>query len=489
LELIKIFFATKGLWLLGALPRLRLSVSCSYAAFLFLFIFQAASAEPWINTENLSLRSDIEILSDIGVIRVPITTYPLMWAGIIKDIDNTDIQEVPATYKTVYWRVKKSGKAALLNKSKRLLTAFVASSEQTFRSFGDSVRGKAVLTASSTNLNKRFAWNMQVNRVSNPLDGDSFNYDGSYVAAIWGDWIASVGKVEKWWGASWDSANLLSNNARPPVGLTLNRNYSNASELSVIKWLGPWSLTGFISQLEDTRRFERPILSGISFSFKPLDSIEASLRATAISGGTTEHYRLNFDAKILTAFDLRWRLPVPSVPVSFYLSLMDEGIENKFSTSLFGLSGNINVFDNNWRVFVETTETFPGGVSEYNRTYEDRVYANGYRLNQRAIGSTYDNDSQVTSLGLIGNLSQYQSFSAKFQSLKINLKEHPSFLDSRHTINQDFVDAIRFVVKWQMQLDRNNQIDVELDYSDKVIDGFGRQDGQYRLAVGLRYYL
>ena len=48
-------------------------------------------AEPWVDTRDVWLRSDIEILSDIGVIKVPITTYPLMWAGIIKDIDNVDL--------------------------------------------------------------------------------------------------------------------------------------------------------------------------------------------------------------------------------------------------------------------------------------------------------------------------------------------------------------------------------------------------------------
>jgi len=458
---------------------------------LMLTFSHALKSEPWINTSDLQLRSDIELLSDIGVIKVPITTYPLMWAGIIKDIENTDIQNVAADYKAVYWRVKKSGKAALLNKPKRLLNASVASSEQLFRSFGDSNRGKAELTASSANLSKLFAWNLQVNRISDPLDGDTFNYDGSYVAAVWGNWIASVGKVEKWWGASWDSANLLSNNARPPVGVTLNRNYSDPSQLPVLQWLGPWSFTGFVSQLDDTRRFENPTLSGVSMSFKPLDSLETSIRATAISGGTARQFNPNISAKILTGFDMRWRLPFHSMPISFYFSTTDEGYDNGFSTGQFGVSWNINVFDNNWRVFLEATDTVAGGSppNRFNATYEDGIYVEGYRLNQRAIGSTYDNDSNVISIGLIGSLSRYQTFSAKFQKLDINAREAESVLDARHSINQNFVEAKRFIAKWQIQADKNNQFEVELDYSNKVIDGFGRQNEEYRLAVGWKYYL
>lgn len=446
----------------------------------------ALKSEPWIKTTDLQLRSDIELLSDIGVIKVPITTYPLMWAGIIKDIDNTNIQDVAADYKAVYWRVKKSGKAALSNRPKRLLNASVASSEQLFRSFGDSIRGKAELTASSSNLSKRFAWNIQVNRISDPLDGDSFNYDGSYVAAVWGNWIGSVGKVEKWWGASWDSANLLSNNARPPVGVTINRNYSDSSQLPVLQWLGPWSFTGFISQLEDSRRIESPTLSGVSLSFKPLDSFEASIRATSISGGTAKQYNPNISAKVLTGFDMRWCLPFDSLPISFYFSTTDEGYDDGFATNQVGVSGNINVFDNNWRVFLEATDTSP---DKFNTTYEDGIYVEGYRLNQRAIGSTYDNDSNVISMGLIGSLSRYQTFSAKIQKLEVNARETESALDVRHSINKNFVEAKRFIAKWQIQVDKNNQLEVELDYSDKVIDGFGRQDEQYRLVVGWSYYL
>jgi len=449
-------------------------------------------AEPWINTSDLQLRSDIETLSDIGVIKVPITTYPLMWAGVIKNIDDTDIQNIPLQYKEIFWSVKKHGKAALSNQARRLLTVSVASSEQVLRSFGDSARGQSELTASTTNMNKHFAWNLQVNRINDPLDRDNFHYDGSYIAGVAGNWVFNFGAVEKWWGASWDSANLLSNNARTPFGLTVNRNYSDAIDLPVLSWIGGWSFTGFVSQLEETAFFKDHYFSGASFSFKPFDSLEASLRATAISGGTSKQFNTNFSDKVLTGIDVRWRVPQNltsrNFPANIYFSVTDEGQQASFAAQQLGLSAQIKVFEQNWRIFAESTRTYPNKNS-FDTTYEDGIYINGYRFNQRAIGSTYDNDSKALTLGVIGRLSRTQNFSLKIQKLKINQGASNSSFGSRHTVSASNIKTNRILANWQWQADRNSRFDVEVDFADKNIDGFARQSERFRLALGWSYYL
>ena len=46
----------------------------------------AAQAEPWLDTRDAWLRADIERLSQAGIIKVPINTWPLMWASIMNDL-------------------------------------------------------------------------------------------------------------------------------------------------------------------------------------------------------------------------------------------------------------------------------------------------------------------------------------------------------------------------------------------------------------------
>jgi len=448
-------------------------------------------SEPWINTTDLQLRSDIETLADIGVVKVPITTYPLMWAGIVKNIDEADIQNIPSDYKAIFWRVKKRAKASLSNQNARVLKVSFASGEQVFRSFGDSSRGQAELNASAANLNKYFAWNLQVNRLREPFDNDTYHYDGSYVAGVAGNWIVSFGSVEKWWGASWDSANLISNNARAPFGISVNRNYSDAIELPVLNWLGQWNFTGFVSQLDETSVFKEHYLSGVSFSFKPIDSLELSARAISISGGSAKQSINNIEDKRIAGIDLRWQIPkflTGDLPANLYLSVTDEGQQGKFSTSQFGLSTQINAFDRNWRIYLESSKTFASG-SGFNETYEDDIYTNGYRFNNRAIGSSYDNDSEVTTLGLIGDLSRTQSISVKAQNLEINKDSAEDTSDFRHTIRQEPIKAKRFTAKWQWQAAKDHRFDVEFEYSDKVIDLFRRQSEKYRVAASWSYLL
>jgi len=457
---------------------------------LITFLSLNATAEPWINTQDVGLRSDIETLSNIGVIKVPITTYPLMWAGIIKDLDQNDIREIPKEYKDMFWRVKSAGKQALRTEPKRILKLAVASSEQVFRSFGDSSRSEMELVANSASMNKHFAWNLQVNRVINPFDQDTFHYDGSYVAAIWGNWIASVGKVEKWWGASWDSANLLSNNARQPLGVSLDRNYPEAIDLPVLNWFGPISFSGFIGQLDDERVVDDPYLSGLSFTVKPLDSLEASIRTTSISGGSSRSFAVESDRKVLTSFDLRWHLPTGlNLPTNLYLSVTDEGQDSNFASQQFGISSSFKLFEQDWRVFLESTQTYASGKQGLNATYEDGFYQTGYRYNQRAIGSTYDNDSKVISLGLLGNLTRHQLVQIKLQSLKINQNKEHNPADVGHSISSENVDATRISINWKYQANKKHQFEVGVDVSDKIIDGLVRQNERVRVSASWSYYL
>jgi len=463
--------------------------------------FGTVSAEPWINTSDMQMRSDVETLADIGIIKVPVTSYPLMWAGIIKDVDSTNIQDVPSEYKNVFWRVKKAGKVAVSTRQKKLLRFAASNSEQVLRSFGDSSRHRMELTANRAGMNKSFAWNVQINRALDPMDNDRVYFDGSYIAAVWENWVISIGSVEKWWGASWDSANLISNNARTPFGITFTRNYSDASNLPVLNWLGKWNITGFIARLDDDRVINEPNFSGLSFSFKPVDSLEFSYRATAISGGISEPNlenieqenieQPNIDNKIINGVDFRWNLPrvvtSESFPTSLYVSATDDDQHSNFSSLQYGLTSRIKVFSHDWRIFLESSQTKPNNlnVDSFNSTYEDEFYRTGYRYNRRAIGSTFDNDSKVVSFGIMGNLSSHQSFVLKLQNLSINQRGNANERDLNHTISSTDKRLKRISGHWKYQIDRHNQIEVKMDYTDKIFDEFERQKD--KLSIGFEW--
>jgi hypothetical protein len=108
-------------------------------------------------------------------------------------------------------------------------------------------------------------------RAWRPTDGDSVRLDGSYVGMTIGNWMLSAGYPERWWGPGWDGSLILSTNARPPPQLAINRNFSTPFRQRWLEWLGPWSLTSFMGELdEEGRVVDEPLLFGVRISAKPL---------------------------------------------------------------------------------------------------------------------------------------------------------------------------------------------------------------------------
>ena len=69
-------------------------------------------AEPWIDTRNAWLRADIERLARAGIINVPINTWPLMWSGVIEDMQRAASAPRAPSVEGSFVRVMAAGKRA-----------------------------------------------------------------------------------------------------------------------------------------------------------------------------------------------------------------------------------------------------------------------------------------------------------------------------------------------------------------------------------------
>lgn len=464
---------------------------------IFSYLSYPLMAEPWIDTRDAYLRADIEMLADIGIITVPISTYPLAWAGIIKNIDQVNISQVPAEYKDIYWRVKRAGKEAISHKANRELRVSASNSEQAFRSFGDSRREQGELSGRNYQLTKNFAWNIEVTQVYDPRDNEKTRYDGSYIAGIYDNWILAAGAIEKWWGPSWDSSNILSNNARPPLGVMLQRNYSEASKLPLLEWIGAWTFNVFAAKLDDERFLDDAQLTGVAFNFKPHDSVEIGLRASALWGGegrtnSFESFVDNFIANEscilspspspyicnsdysdtgdrIAGIDFRWKIP-GQYPIVIYGSGYGED-DRKFlpskNVTQFGITSSFFVRNSRLKWFVEASDTKLGSGNE---AYESQVYQTGFRYYGRSIGSTYDNDSNVISLGILGHINRRNKFSVKASNMRIN-RDGLNLSDiARHTISSSEQNVSRLELKWFHKTNQYGEFDISLDYFDEESD-------------------
>ena len=212
----------------------------------------SALGEPWLPPGDTVLRSDIQLLADSGVLQVPITTWPLAWGNIDAAVGSASIADLDSVVAQALQRVRERLRVET-RVGFAVREGWLAASSQprVMRNFENTPREKGEIGARITWMGQRFAAKVEGRAVSNLSGQDSFRLDGSYVGMAVGNWMLSLGYPEQWWGPGWDGSLILSTNARPTPQISINRNLSIPFESRWLRWIGQWSLTSFMSQLDD----------------------------------------------------------------------------------------------------------------------------------------------------------------------------------------------------------------------------------------------
>lgn len=469
------------------------------------------AAEPWVDTQNALLRSDIERLYSVGIIKTPINTWPLMWANILDHIDDADMTGQPQSVVNSYARVKTVGeRSTRVNRPSQSIKLSIANDSQVVRHFGESPRDQGQLTLHQQGLTQHFAYNLELTQVQDPWDNESSHFDNSYLAMALGNWVLGVGAVERWWGPGWNSSLILSNNARPSAGLLVQRNYADPFSLPILEYFGPWTASGFISELDDDRHISNAKLFGLTVGFKPTQDVEINLRRTAQWGGDGRPQSLDNFIKLLSggsdncetitcrvdepgnqlgAIDISWNLPVLDTSLYFQTVGEDEsGYLPSRSSRQWGAKHYVEGLGLSGTLFLEYDNTTTVTQnSRYNYTYNHHIYQTGYRYGGRAIGATWDNDSKVTSLGFSGYLKNGDGLEFRYSSGDVNIDSIDGPV-SKHSITTQGGNFTHFSTRWQRSF-AWGEVKVGGEYYDRVIDEYGRQKDKFRMDLSIEYNL
>ena len=124
-----------------------------------------------------------------------------------------------------------------------------------------------------------------------------------YVAATWENWQVSFGRQSLWWSPMQSGPLMFSDNAQPINMFRISR-ASPFKLPSILGWLGPMRIEGFVGQLtghefvSDNQAglvgllgqplARQPLLHGEKLSFKPTSNFEFSVNETTVfAGGPT----------------------------------------------------------------------------------------------------------------------------------------------------------------------------------------------------------
>ena len=409
-------------------------------------------AEPLLGPGDMLLWHDLQLLNDSGVINAPLTAWPLSVGDLDRNLKGIDQVALAPSLSDALSRVK--DRLRLETETDELVIRLnaAASAEPRFiRTFENTPRDEGELGASLSWIGERFAIRLAATGVASPFDGDEIRPDGSYIGVALGNWMLTAGWQDRWWGPSRDGSLILSTNARPTPGIMLQRNNSDAFKSKWLSWMGPWTLTTFVSELDDERAVGNARLFGVRGTIRPPKTgLEFGVSRTAQWCGDgrpcslstfgdlligNDNRGVNVDpadepGNQLGGFDIRWKLP-RQLPVALYMQWIGEdgrGGGGAIGSWLRQLGaeywGAVGLLQHRTHFEISDTACRQGGFGFSDKVpgcaYGHSIYTTGYRYQSRSIAHPADGDSLSYSIGSTLVQSAGHSWNVSLRHMDIN---------------------------------------------------------------------
>ena len=402
-----------------------------------------AHAGPWLEPGDARLRHDLQLLADAGVVRAPLSAWPVSWPEIARDVRDVRVEQQAPHVGAALARVRRAaGEATRLGELN--IETSIAGSENpmALRRFDDVPRESGELTFAVESMASAFAFRLEATGAADPDDEEEFRPDGSYVAWVAGNWMLHAGYIDRWWGPGWEGSLIYGSNQRPIPSITIERNYSDAFEHPWLSWIGQWRLVATMGQLEDERDdAPNAQLFGMRATVKPHPRVEIGFSRTAqwcgdgrpcdldtfwdlLIGNDNDQSLEDQPGNQLGGFDARWS--IPWAPIAVYAQAIGEDEANFLPSKYIGMAG-VEIWggfgERSWRVHVEAADTtcsFYESEPDFGCAYQHSIYFDGYQYLDRSIGHAIDGDSRQLAAGAMLIDSDGSSWELALQDARLN---------------------------------------------------------------------
>lgn len=334
------------------------------------------AASPWLEAQDPFLRSSLQLLSDSDHLASPVSHYPMRWSMFGDDLNTNPSDDV--SVQLAQRELQYGLNSAKLNRGNRVFTSVVGNEAAPVSSFGQFNRDKWGAYASYEHLANHYAFRVTTGYSYNGEDQD-IRWENSYLSLNAGNWLFSVGTLDRWWGQGWQHNLILGSyaTANPDLGV---------SYIGESRWLGVWSIESVVSKPDDA---ELDYHSASRFVSKPLSWFDYGLT-----------YQTWFDVRdesqAQVAADVRFTLPSIELNLinqnSLYHSVYGEfasnSEKNELGAYLIGWTGSLNIQGFTVRTVLESQQSTHHHAND-DWQLADSLNARYPSTNMGAVKNTY----------------------------------------------------------------------------------------------------
>jgi hypothetical protein len=442
-----------------------------------------ATASPWAEPGDSTLRNDIHILENFRLIDGVLNAWPLPWAQITYRLAKADRDALPPYAQAALDRVRaRAASETRQGQPHGELRADLTNQPALVRGFDYTARQRGEISASLEYMGESTALRLSVGAYSRFVKGDSPWYyagedsfqaslDGTYLAQRVDNWILYAGWLDTWWGPGETTSLILSTNARPFPKAGFMRSNPHAFETPWLSWIGPWQITGFLGVLPDQRINSNTLMFGLRASVNPIPGLELGASRIMMFCGSgrpcglrtfvdgffgntnvSEAQQALDPANQIAGFDARYSSQLFGQPFEVYGELTGEdaaysdiGIPlPSRNAAVLGASVWNGWGDDGsvWKVNVEYSNSTANFLNDkiYGYFYESGAYPDGYRFYGRSMGDSLDNDAEL--FGVTGTFvdADNWTYKAAYYHAYLNPKDNQRNTVSGNTENINIVD-------------------------------------------------
>lgn len=458
-----------------------------------------------VQAGDRALRSDLQWLTDRGVVDVSASSWPLSVATLTDALRLAERKKLSPAEEAALGRIR--GRLAAFHGDGASMRVGGRTDSPLARGFSDATHGEAAIEGRAALSRGRLGLHLQATGIlsSDRRDGDSLSADGSYASIGVANQLLSVGRVDRWWGPGMDGSLILGNAARPFTAVSLQRGKEVAPEWRLFSWIGPWGYHTFLGRLSDYQAVPGTRLFGLRLTARPAARLELGASRIIQWGGQGRPggARTLWDAFVgkdnvgqdnvsaqsepgnqIAGFDMRFTMG-SSHPLTFYWQVVGEDEVGRLPSKnsvLLGVEGK-PAFDATaftWRV--EAADTTSGrlfGSEHANTMYQHHIYRDGYYHRGQPLGHTIGGDGRLLAMTATWQLEDARSFELRALRAEVNNRQQ--------TINAAYPDREQFSALTVGTRQPTTLGNVHFSIGARKSETFGKTEGvaEFQLEIPL----